>query len=80
MRRYQPSFTPKRLVYGRGYGGQVVNDLQHIVNCNYMAGGGRFSRQLRCNYANTGGFGGGLPAYCSSGATPTTCSPPPPCP
>ena len=69
---YPSTFTPKRLVYGRGYGGQVVNDLQHIVNCNYMAGGGRFGRPLRCAYANAFSFGGNLPAYCSSGATPTT--------
>jgi hypothetical protein len=69
---YASSFTPKRLVYGRGYGGQVINDLQHIVNCNYMASGGRFPRQLRCPYANTGGYSGNLPSYCNSGSISTT--------
>jgi hypothetical protein len=71
-RSYPPTFVPKRLVYGRGYGGQVVNDLQHIVNCNYLAAAdGRTRRQLRCAYANSF-FGGGLPSYCSSPSTPNT--------
>jgi hypothetical protein len=64
--------VPKRMVYGRGYGGQVVNDLQHIVNCNYLAVPDRQRRQLRCPYANSNQFGGGLPSYCSSPSTVNT--------
>jgi hypothetical protein len=72
---YASAFIPKRLVYGRGYGGQVVNDLQHIVNCNYLAGSQRQDRprQLRCSYANARAFETfGLPPYCSSPSTPNT--------
>ncbi len=85
---YPGAFTPKRLVYGRGYGGQVVNDLQHIVNCNYLAGSER--RRLRCSYPPTPNnntafvystpllrryaneWRGPLPTYCSSPSTPFT--------
>ncbi len=71
VQAYPSTFATKRLVYGRGYGGQVVNDLQHIVNCNYLAASdGRNRRQLRCSYANS--FFGGLPSYCSSPSTPNT--------
>jgi hypothetical protein len=37
--KYPAAFTPKRLVYGRGYGGQVVNDLQHIINWPFLTAG-----------------------------------------
>jgi hypothetical protein len=74
VQKYPTTFTPKRVLYGRGYGGQVINDLQHIVNCNYLfSADPRARRQLKCPYANQFiQFGGGLPSYCSSPSTPNT--------
>jgi hypothetical protein len=56
--------TPRRLLYGRGYGGLVAEEIQTIMNCNTIYQGKRAS--LSCSWMNRGRNTAAQEPYCGS--------------
>ena len=59
-----PPAAPRRLLYGRGYGGLVAEEIQTIMNCNSIYNGKRAS--LPCSWMNRGRASAAQEPYCGS--------------
>jgi len=55
---------PRRLLYGRGYGGLVAEEIQTIMNCNTIAQGNR--SKLPCPWMSQSRGGGGDDPFCGT--------------
>jgi hypothetical protein len=59
-----PSSASRRLLYGRGYGGLVAEEIQTIMNCNTINNGNRAS--LPCSWMNRGRSSAADEPFCGS--------------